>query len=337
VPPDPPDARLSGTDSGAGTGTGRPVIAHQLPEQFERSLPDAPEGFEWRRLARECAWEVPPEARALILAPPRGGAERTPARPPAGWPRGLRWIHSLAVGMEEYPSWVFEAPLVTCSRGANSVSVAEFVIAALLAFEKQLPQIWIACAQDWRPREGLGTLEAKTLGLVGYGGIGQATATRALAFGMRVLAARRSARTGVTSEGVRIEPLERVLDEADHLVIAVPLTPATAGLIDAAALARLKHGAHLVNVARGRVIDQPALLAALDAGRLAFATLDVCDPEPPPAGHRLYDHPRVHLSPHLSGTAGATRAKAAALLSANLRRFLAGEPLQGVVRKELGY
>lgn len=319
------------------TGTGRLVIAHQLAEQFERAVPDAPEGFEWRRLTPECAWEVPPEAGALVLAPPRGAAVSAPAQPPAGWPRGLRWIHSLAVGVEEYPSWIFQVPLVTCGRGVNSVSVAEFVIAALLAVEKKLPQIWIARAEDWRLRDDLGTLEGKTLGLVGYGGIGQATAARAIAFGMKVLAARRGAHTGMTSEGVRIEPLEAVLAEADHLVIAVPLTNATAGLIDAAALARLKRSAHLVNVARGRVLDQDALLAALDAGRIAFATLDVSDPEPPPAGHRLYGHPRIHLSPHLSGIAGATRAKAAALLSANLRRFLAGESLQGIVRKDLGY
>jgi phosphoglycerate dehydrogenase-like enzyme len=314
------------------------VVAHQLGEGFERSLPDPPPGISWRRLPPEAAWEVPEEAHVLVLAPPRAGmAVATPPRPPAAWPRGLRWIHSMSAGVDEYPRWIFEAPVVTCGRGANSVSVAEFVLAGLLAVEKKLPAIWIARAEDWRSDAGLGTLQGKTLGLVGYGSIGQAVAVRALAFGMTVVAARRSANSGTTAEGVRFAPLETVLDQADHLVIAAPLTPETEGLVGAAALARLKPGAHLMNVSRGKVLDQDALIAALDEGRLAFASLDVTDPEPLPAGHRLYGHARVHLSPHVSGVAGGTRPKAAAILNANLRRFLAGEPLQGVVRPDLGY
>jgi phosphoglycerate dehydrogenase-like enzyme len=120
-------------------------------------------------------------------------------------------------------------------------------------------------------------------------------------------------------------------------VIATPLTHATSGLIGKAALAQIKPGAHLVNIARGRIVDHTALLEALDRQQLGFATLDVTEPEPLPAGHPLYTHPRVHLSPHLSWSTNDRGKAFAGLFTENLKRFLAGERLSGIVRADLGY
>ncbi len=314
------------------------VIAHQLPPVLEQRLSAGlPPGVSWRRLAPERAYEIPLDATVLLAVPPRGGNVVVPEGKPPGWPFKLRWIQAVSAGVDEFPPWIYDVETVTCGRGTNSPPIAEYVLASLLAVEKHLDDIWIKDAADWKPRE-LGTLDGKTLGLVGYGSIGQAVAARAAPFGLRILATRRSATEGATGEnGVQFVSLDTLLAESDHLVIAVPLTSATSGLIGQAALAKVKPGAHLVNISRGRIVDHAALLDALDRNQVGFATLDVTEPEPLPAGHKLYTHPRVHLSPHLSWST-SERGKASALLFAeNLRRFLAGEPLLGIVRADLGY
>jgi phosphoglycerate dehydrogenase-like enzyme len=313
------------------------VIAHQLSGEFERRL-DAtlPPGIEWRALPPGAAWEVPEDANVLLAVPPRGGQIIVPPTRPPGWPHRLQWIQAVSAGVDEYPKWIFDVPLVTCGRGTNSVPIAEFVFAAMLAVTKKLPEIWIDRAADWKLTE-LGTLENKTLGLVGFGSIGRAVAVRARSFGMNILATRRSASDGAGENGVTFVSLETVLTQADHLVIALPLTAATAGLIGRAALAQVKPGVHLINISRGRILDQAALLEALDANRVGIATLDVTEPEPLPAGHALYTHPRVHLSPHLSWSNGERGQAFTAYFAENLRRFLQGQPLQGVVDPAAGY
>lgn len=311
------------------------VIAHQLNADFARQVGGEPV-FSWKQLAPEAAWEVPEEAQILLAAPPRGKNVVVPNTAPAGWPRKLRWIQAVSAGIDEFPKWIFDVPLVTCGRGTNSTPIAEFVLASLLAVEKQLPQSWIGDAQDWQPRN-LGTLAGKTLGLIGYGSIGKAIAARALPFGMQVLATTRSVTMGQSGDGVSLAPLHEILAAADHLVIALPLTKVTAGLIGRAALARVKPGVHLVNVSRGRILDHEALVEALDTGRVGFASLDVTEPEPLPAGHRLYTHPAVHLSPHISWSGGERGAAAAAFFAQNLQRFVAGVTLEGLVDRELGY
>jgi phosphoglycerate dehydrogenase-like enzyme len=313
------------------------VIAHQLPAVLEQRLRAvAPPGIDWRGLAPETAWEVPEDATVLVAVPARGGNVVVPPEKPPGWPHNLRWIQAASAGVDEYPPWIFDAPVVTCGRGTNSTPIAEYVLAALLSVEKQLDDIWIRDAGAWRQRE-LGTLDGKTLGLIGYGSIGQAVAARARPFGMRILAARRSANAGVDEHGVRFASFDTVLAEADHLVIALPLTNATSGLIGRAALARVKPGVHLVNISRGRIVDHAALLVALESKRVGFATLDVTEPEPLPAGHKLYTHPNVHLSPHVSWSNGRRGHAFADFFSENLRRFIAGETLAGIVRPDLGY
>src|SRR5262249_28516543 len=146
----------------------------------------------------------------------------------------------------------------------------------------------------------LGTLEGKTLGIVGLGAIGTAVARLAEPFGMRIVGLRRTAAPAPRPSIEVMTSLTALLNGADHVVISAPATPATRHLIDADALASMKPGTHLVNVARGSLVDQDALVAALDAGRLGRATLDVVEPEPLPPGHPLYTHERVRLTPHVS-------------------------------------
>jgi phosphoglycerate dehydrogenase-like enzyme len=229
-----------------------------------------------------------------------------------------------AAGLDEFPDWIFEVPLLTLTRGAQAVAIAEFVLGAMLAYEKQMPAVWIHDPTAWEQKP-LGTLEGRTLGLLGFGRIGEAIARRALGFDMRVLACRRSAAPAGLA-GVAVVSLETLLGDSDHLVVAAPLTAATKGLLGPAAFARVRPGVHLVNVSRGEIVDHEALHVALDDGRVAAATLDVCDPEPPPAGHWLYTHPRVRLSPHNSFSAPLTSPRSADAFVENLRCYLDGMP-----------
>ncbi len=209
-------------------------------------------------------------------------------------------------------------------------------MAMLLAAEKRLPDVW----QDEPPerwnRFDLGGLHGRTLGLLGFGGIGLATAERALPFGMRVIAHRRSAAPSPLA-GVELVDLETLLADADHLVVAAPATRETRHLLDRDAFARVKPGLHLVNVARGGLVDQDALREALDDGRVALASLDCVDPEPLPAGHWLYAHPRVRLSPHCSWNGPGALDRLIDPFVENLGRWLRGERLKGLVDPELGY
>jgi len=249
----------------------------------------------------------------------------------------VRWVHVLGAGVDRFPLQVVGDRTLTCSRGAAAPAIAEFVLAAMLAFEKQIPDVWITEPPEYWGAAGLGGLRGRTLGLVGLGAIGNEVARRALAFNTRVVAFRR---TGAPSEieGVEVVgSLEELLARSDHVVIAAPATAATRHLFDAAAFAAMKPGAHLVNIARGELIDQQALIAALDDGRVARATLDVTDPEPLPAGHPLYAHPRVRVSPHISWSSVDTITRTIEIFISNLARYDIGEPLEGLVDVDAGY
>jgi phosphoglycerate dehydrogenase-like enzyme len=128
-----------------------------------------------------------------------------------------------------------------------------------------------------------------------------------------------------------------MLAVSDHVVVTAPATPATYHLLDAAAFAAMKPGAHLINIARGSLIDQEALLTALDAGTVAMASLDVVEPEPLPAGHALYAHPNVRVSPHISWSSPDTIQRTIEIFAENLKRYDAGEPLQGIIDVKEGY
>lgn len=252
--------------------------------------------------------------------------------------RHVGWVHLAGTGVDRVPRDLYDGRVVTCARGASAIPISEFVIAAMLAFEKNIPDVWIHEPPEHWNLARLGTLHGRTLGLVGLGGIGTAIAERALPFGVRVRALRR--RFGVPSPiaAVDVVPdLDELLATADHLVLAAPATARTRHLIDSEALARTKPGVHLVNIARGVLVDQDALRVALDDGRVAMATLDTVDPEPLPAGHWLYTHPKVRLSAHVSWASPIGLAVTIEIFVANLRRYAAGDPLLHVVDPDEGY
>jgi phosphoglycerate dehydrogenase-like enzyme len=212
-------------------------------------------------------------------------------------------------------------------------------MAAMLAFAKRMPQTFLSEPPErmFFPDTPLAVLAGATLALVGLGGIGTAIARRALAFDMRVRAVRRTAAPSPIAGVQVVRSLDDLLADADHLALAVPSTPRTRQLLDAAAFAKVKPGLHVVNVARGELLDEDALRAALDDGRVAMATLDAVDPEPLPAGHWMYTHPRVRLTPHISWSNPDMTRLPVEMFVENLGRFRRGEPLHDVVDRAEGY
>ncbi len=249
----------------------------------------------------------------------------------------IRWVHVLGAGTDGFPFEVLGDRTLSCSRGAGAPAIAEFVLAAILAFEKRLPETWITEPPvEWNSMP-LGAVEGRTVGIIGLGAIGTEVARRALAFGMVVTAIRRGT-APPPLDGVRMSAdLPALLGCSDHLVVAAPATAATRHLLDDAAFSAAKRGMHVVNVARGSLVDQDALVRALDDGRLSRATLDVVDPEPLPAGHVLYRHPGVRLSPHVSWSSPLTGRRTISLFADNLARYRSGRELLGVVDVEAGY
>lgn len=310
------------------------TIASQFDPQVNALLAQRA-GLPVLDLAPGALTAVPGEAGVLFVLPAPAG-QSLQAPPPPHWPARVRWVQLASVGIDYYPPWLFRGPVVTSARGTASDAIAEYALAAIFSAAKRMPQIWLGEASQWR-RLSLGLVQGSVLGLYGFGSIGQALARRALALGMRVLALRRSdAPFGV--DGVEaVSTLEQLLARCDHLVLAAPATAATRHALNAATLAHAKPGLHLINVARGALVDHDALLAALDAGQLALATLDVTDPEPLPAGHALYGHPKVRLSPHISPS---TEQIVPALIDKflnNLERLRSGAPLADVVDTARGY
>jgi phosphoglycerate dehydrogenase-like enzyme len=250
---------------------------------------------------------------------------------------GVRWVHVLGTGVDSVPLELMGDRTVTCSRGANAPAIAEWVLAVMLAFEKRLPESWLDAAPARWNLADLGGLSGATLGLIGIGSIGVEIARRALGFDMRVIAARRT-EAPAPLPGVEVWPdLGPVLSASDHLVVAAPATLRTRHLLDARAFSAMKPGVHLVNIARGSLVDQDALREALDRGQVARASLDVVEPEPLPPGHWLYSHPGVRLSPHISWSSRRDQRRTLEIFADELRRFRAGEQPRGPVNVAEGY
>jgi phosphoglycerate dehydrogenase-like enzyme len=306
------------------------VLTHiplQLLERVRREVPDA------ELILVPMQGEVPAAARGEVLLTHAKGSPNLAQVVE----RGVRWVHAYGTGVNDFPFAALGGRVFTCSRGSSAIPIAEWVLAVMLAAEKRLPETWIHEPPAHWSIGALGGLHGRTLALLGLGGIGQAVATRALAFGMRVVALRRSERPSPIPGVERARDLESLVGTADHLVLAAPVTGETRGLIGDAALACVKPGMHLVNVARGELVDQDALRRALDDGRIALASLDCVDPEPLPTGHWLYSHPRVRLSPHISWSMPGAFELLIEPFVENLRRYRNGEPLVHVVDPELGY
>ncbi len=246
------------------------------------------------------------------------------------WLDGVRWVHLTGAGTDNVPDEIFVDRVVTHAAGVNAFPVAEFAFATMVAFEKHLPQSWITEPPPVWARARLGTLEGKRLGIVGLGHIGSTLAAMARPFEMEIRATTGSQPDG-ERDGVPLTDIRTLFAWADHVVLAARGGPATRHLVDADVLAHAKPGMHLVNIGRGSLVDEDALRVALDDGRVAMASLDTIEREPLPAGHWLFTHPRVRLSPHISYSSPVTGGRAVERFEGNLRRYLAGEPLYGVV------
>jgi phosphoglycerate dehydrogenase-like enzyme len=267
----------------------------------------------------------------------------------------MSWVHSATSGVERAltPSALERGLVVTNARGVFSRPIAEYVLMMILAISRRLPQLLeLQRERTWQPLEGT-ELRDITVGIVGLGSIGRAVGALATSFGCRVVGVRRHTQAledaPLQDDGdgtfgpVQLdrvggpETLETLLSESDFIVLAAPLTPETEEMINADTLAQIKPGAWLINVARGRLIDERALLRALRDGHLGGAVLDTFRDEPLPPMSSFYDLPNVIVTPHTAWSSGRVLDRSVELFCDNLRRFAAGEPLLNVVDPSAGY
>jgi phosphoglycerate dehydrogenase-like enzyme len=243
---------------------------------------------------------------------------------------GVKVIQLLSAGVEPWLPVVPPGATLCSGRGIHGVTTAELAVAGLLAMVRQLPRFLEQQAHgEWR-RADTQSLAGRRVLIVGAGDIGEHVAAAVRVFDAEVSFVARTARDGVHS----LDELPELLPRHDVVVIAVPLTDGTRGLVDAAFLAALPDGAIVVNVARGAIVVTDALVAELQSGRLR-ACLDVTDPEPLPAGHPLWSAPNVLITPHVGGGTPGWQVRARRLVRAQVERYLAGQPLVNVV--ENGY
>jgi len=260
----------------------------------------------------------------------------------------LTWIQAMSAGVDRYvglPGIADNDKLVlTNMKGVHGPAIADHVFAMLLQQTRDLRFFSDEQAQSKWSREGSGTrpvaLMDRTLLVVGLGGIGSEVAQRAHGFGMKVIATRRNPATPAADWIEHVGPPEELatlLPKADVVVICVPLTKETEHLFDAKMIGLMKGEAYLINIARGKVVDTAALVAALQGKKLAGACLDVTDPEPLPKESPLWAMKNVVITPHVASDAELTDERSWAVVKENLRRFAAGEKLENVVDKKAGY
>jgi len=241
---------------------------------------------------------------------------------------GLSVIQTLSAGVDRYLDLVPSGVTLCDAAGVHDLAVSEWVLAAILAMQRDMP-LYVRQQREhrWSPAPRMAReLEGSRALIVGHGSIGRAVARRLLAFGVEVRGVARTAREGVDA----IERLPELLAEADIVVILLPLTPRTTGMVDARFVAGMKPGALLVNAGRGQFADMEAIADAVREGRIR-AALDVTDPEPLPDSHPLWEAPGALITPHVAGTSEHFMTRAWQLVADQLGRFMAGEPLRNVV------
>jgi phosphoglycerate dehydrogenase-like enzyme len=312
-----------------------------VPQQILDLAPDEPLHVAAPPVIVDAVAAVSPRLRVHPFDPEDGvpTGEATQAQvwvPPSGYPTvpgdvvralpHLRLVQLVTAGAERFIGALPEGVVLCNARGAHTPSTAEWVMAATLGAQRGIP--FFTREQDagrWTFRRQHTLVGARVL-IVGAGDIGRALGRMLDGFGVELEFVARTAREGVHATG----ELPRLLPEADVVIVVVPVTPETTGMVDAVFLAAMKDDALLVNAARGVVVDTDALLAELTSGRLR-AALDVTEPEPLPPGHPLWSAPGLLLTPHVGGEIPGTVERGVASVAAQLRRVLAGEPLADVV------
>jgi phosphoglycerate dehydrogenase-like enzyme len=253
----------------------------------------------------------------------------------------LRWIQSSAAGLDHclVPPVVESDIIVTSASGVLADQVAEHTLALMMALSRSLPVFFRAQQRKEFIRRPTRDLTRATVGIVGFGGNGRRLAEVLRPFKTRLLATDWFPvdKPDYVEALLPANQLGVLLPQADFLVLNVPLTDVTRGMIDAAAMAKMRPGSFLVNVARGPLVVEADLVAALESGHLAGAALDVTEPEPLPSNSRLWDLPNVIITPHVGGQSARRADDMTDLFCDNLRRYLAGGPLRNVVDKRLGF
>lgn len=256
----------------------------------------------------------------------------------------LRWIHSRSAGLDRtlFPELVASDLILTNGSGVFSPSLGEFAVAAILYFAKDLRRmVRNQMAGVWEQFD-VSMVSGTTLGIVGYGDIGRAVAARAHALGMHVLGLRRHVSSQPTQDPLigqvyGPEQLRQMLTQCDYIVVATPLNQETRGLIGAAEFGAMKQNAVVINVGRGPVIDEAAMIKALSENRIKGAALDVFDEEPLAQGHSFYKLENILLSPHCADHTPEWLDEAMRFFLSQLERFRRGETLLNIVDKKFGY
>ena len=260
----------------------------------------------------------------------------------------LRWISFWSAGVDGKitPQLLERDFLLTTASGVHGANIGEHIMAWMLMFTRDMHyHVRSQVAGEWKRSavmSAVSELTGQTLGIVGYGRIGEGLAVRAKAFGMRVVALKRNPALRY-NENVTVDQLyapselRQLLAESDHVCISLPLTPDTYHLFNAEMLSYMKPTAYLYNVARGKIVDEQALIAALQEGRIAGAGLDVFEQEPLAADSPLWKLENVIITPHTAGQTPYYFVRAAELFAENLHRYLRGETLHNLYRHERGY
>jgi phosphoglycerate dehydrogenase-like enzyme len=254
----------------------------------------------------------------------------------------LQWVQAIGAGIDHLADADLpDAVTITNAAGVAASPIAEFAISRLLSVWKRLPEIDEEQARhEWKAKFGR-TVEGLTLGVIGLGAIGTAVAQRARGFGMYLIGTRRSYKEGQDHPAVDelrgTADLHDVLARCDAVVVSAPGTQETENLFDASAFAAMKPGALFCNVGRGSLVDEPALIAALESGHLGAAILDVTREEPLPADDPLWSAPNIFISPHCSAAQDRYTETLLALFADNLERYTRGEPLRNIVDRAAGY
>jgi phosphoglycerate dehydrogenase-like enzyme len=300
------------------------VVSVPWPDWVDQLAP-LPEGVEL------VVWDLsgpPPRPDIEVVVPPYLGDRRTLARL-AELPE-LRLVQTLTAGYEDVLPYLPAGVALANAAGVHDASTAELAVGLAIASLRGLPaHVRAQEAGEWRPGFGVSLADRKVL-LVGYGGVGQAVAGRLAGFEVELTAVATRAREDVHGIVHGVDELDRLLPTAEVVILTVPLTDRTRGMVDAAFLAAMPDGALLVNVARGAVVVTDALLAELESGRLT-AAVDVIDPEPLPPGHPLWAQPGLLMTPHVGGASSAFQPRARAMVRDLIARLASGEQPERLV------